>query len=48
VPSTGDLATITSNTVSYNQDDAPTFERTTIPTPLQQRALDLLQVRVEM
>jgi transposase len=44
----GDLATITSNTVRYRLDDAPTFGRTTIPTALQQRALDLLHVRVEM
>lgn len=44
----GDLATITSNTVRYRLDDAPTLQRTTIPTPLQQRALDLLDVRVEM
>ena len=44
----GDLATITSNTVRYQLDDAPTIEQTTIPTPLQQRALDLLNVRVEM
>ncbi len=41
-----DLATITSNTLRYSQDDAPDFERTTIPTSTQQRALDLLDVRV--
>jgi len=41
-----DLATITSNTLRYNQDDAPDVERITIPTPTQQRALDLLDVRV--
>jgi len=43
-----DLATITSNTLRYSQDDAPDVERTTIPTPPQQRALDLLGVRVNM
>jgi len=43
-----DLATITSNTVRYSHDDAPDFERTTIPTPTQQRALDLLRVRVNV
>jgi hypothetical protein len=43
-----DLATITSNTVRYRMDDAPTFGRITIPTPVQQHALDLLHVRVEM
>jgi len=43
-----DLATITSNTLRYSQDDAPDFERTTIPTSTQQRALDLLDVRVHV
>ena len=43
-----DLATVTVNTVRYRLDDAPTLERTTIPTSQQQRAFDLLQVRVEM
>jgi len=43
-----DLVTITSNTVGYSHDDAPDFERITIPTPTQQRALDLLRVRVNV
>ena len=44
----GDLATITSNTIHYNQDDAPNFERIATPTRVQQRALDLLHVRFGM
>jgi transposase len=38
-----DLATICANTVQP-VDDLPTFTKTTIPTPLQRRALDLLAV----
>lgn len=39
-----DLATITRNTCRPNLPDAPTFEKITRPTKLQQRALDLLAV----
>ena len=39
-----DLSTITRNTVQFNIPGAPTFEKVTQPTPLQQRALDLLGV----
>jgi hypothetical protein len=39
-----DLATIARNTCRPNLPDAPTFEKITQPTKLQQRALDLLDV----
>jgi len=43
-----DLATVTLNTVRYRLDDAPTLERMTLPTPLQKRALDLLEVSLAL
>lgn len=43
-----DLGTITLNTVRYRLESAPPVERITIPTRLQQRALDLLQVGVHL
>lgn len=42
-----DLGTIVRNTIEPALPDAPVFEKTTIPTPLQQRALDLLGVRID-
>ena len=39
-----DLATIVSNHVQPRDASTPPFDIITIPTPLQQRALDLLQV----
>ncbi len=44
-----DLATIAKNTIVFNTNhldsgEAPTFARITVPTPLQQRAFDLLGV----
>ncbi len=39
-----DLATITCNTCRPRLPDAPTFEKITTPTPVQQRALKLLGV----
>jgi transposase len=41
-----DLATISKNRVKPNLPDAPLFDKVTVPTPLQQRALNLLQVRL--
>jgi hypothetical protein len=41
-----DLASIVRNTCKPTAIDAPPFQKTTIPTPEQQRALDLLQVRL--
>lgn len=41
-----DLATIVKNTFKSTIPDAPTFNKATIPTPLQQRALDLLQLQM--
>jgi len=41
-----DLATITKNRIRPNITGAVPFEQTTRPTPLQQRALDLLGVRL--
>jgi transposase len=41
-----DLATITRNTLQPNMAQIPTLEKTTRPTELQQRALDLLGVRL--
>ena len=47
-----DLATIARNTVVFNTNNTdsaqgPTFENITIPTPLQQRAFDLLEVALK-
>jgi hypothetical protein len=39
-----DLATLTKNTVQPRTEGLPPFERLTLPTPLQQRAFDLLGV----
>lgn len=41
-----DLATIAKQRCQPNHPHIPTFEKTTIPTPLQQRAFDLLHVRI--
>ena len=41
-----DLASIVRNTCKPAVIDAPPFQKTTIPTPEQQRALDLLQVKL--
>ena len=41
-----DLATIVRNTCRPTAIDAPSFDKTTRPTPLQQRALDLLHVKL--
>jgi hypothetical protein len=41
-----DLATLAQNRIQPALPGAPTFEKTTQPTPLQQRALDLLGVRL--
>jgi hypothetical protein len=41
-----DLATITHNTCRPNLPDAPTFEKVALPTPIQQRALDLLKLKI--
>ena len=41
-----DLGTIVRNTIEPAVPGAPVFEKTTIPTPLQQRALDLLGVTI--
>ena len=40
-----DLATIVRDRIQPQLPDAPTFDKTTIPTPIQQRAFDLLEVR---
>ena len=40
-----DLATIVRDQIQPKLPDAPTFDKTTIPTPIQQRAFDLLEVR---
>jgi transposase len=40
-----DLATICKETIQPRLPDAPAFEKVTIPTPLQQRALQLLRVK---
>ena len=47
-----DLATVARNTVVFNTSntdsaEVPTFESITIPTPLQQRAFDLLEVALK-
>ena len=39
-----DLATITRNTIQPGQKQLPSFQKVTQPTPLQQRALELLKV----
>jgi transposase len=41
-----DLATIVKNRIRPRNSDAPAFEMITTPTPLQQRALELLHVRL--
>jgi hypothetical protein len=41
-----DLATIVRNTCKPTAIDAPSFEKTTVPTSAQQRALDLLKVKL--
>ncbi len=41
-----DLGSIVRNTCTPNVSSAPAFEKTTRPTPLQQRALDLLRVKL--
>jgi hypothetical protein len=41
-----DLATIVKNRIEPRIAGAASFDQTTRPTPLQQRALDLLQVRL--
>jgi hypothetical protein len=41
-----DLATICKNRIQPRLPDAPVFEKVTIPTPLQQRAFQLLQVKL--
>jgi len=40
-----DLATITSNRIQFRAE-APTFDKLTLPTPIQQQALDLLGVHL--
>ncbi len=39
-----DLATICKETIKPRLPDAPPFEKVTLPTPLQQRALQLLRI----
>jgi len=41
-----DLATIVKSRCQPKHPQIPSFEKTTIPTPIQQRALDLLRVRL--
>ena len=41
-----DLATISKDRIKPNLPDAPLFDKVTVPTSLQQRALDLLRVRL--
>jgi len=43
-----DLATIVRNTCTPTSLDVPSFEKTTRPTPLQQRAFDLLGVKLAL
>ena len=43
-----DLGTIVSNTCRPHIADAPSFEKVTLPNPLQQRALDLLAVSLRL
>jgi len=43
-----DLATVTKNRIQPNIEGAPAFDRITTPTPLQQRAFDLLGVSYRM
>jgi hypothetical protein len=42
-----DLATIVSNRVQPKDASTPAFDMITVPTTLQQRALDLLQVTIK-
>ncbi|MBD3266390.1 IS1634 family transposase [bacterium] len=42
-----DLATICKQQCQPNHPEMPFFEKTTVPTPLQQRAFDLLKIRLE-
>ena len=42
----GDVGSIVGNTCSPTAISAPAFEKTTRPTPLQQRAFDLLGVKL--
>jgi hypothetical protein len=41
-----DLATISKDQIKPNLPDVPSFDKVTVPTPLQQRALELLGVRL--
>ncbi|NER07771.1 MAG: transposase, partial [Okeania sp. SIO3C4] len=41
-----DLATLTQNTIQPTNQEVPSFEKTTLPTPIQQVAFDLLNVSV--
>lgn len=41
-----DLGTIVRNRIQPTMPDVPAFDKTTIPTPIQQRAFDLLGVRL--
>ena len=43
-----DLGSIVRNTCTHTAIDAPSFQKTTRPTPLQQRALDLLGVKLAL
>jgi transposase len=43
-----DLGSIVRNTSTHTAIDAPSFQKTTRPTPLQQRALDLLGVKLAL
>ncbi len=43
-----DLGSIVRNTCTHTALDAPSFQKTTRPTPLQQRALDLLGVKLAL
>jgi transposase len=43
-----DLATVAKNRIRPNMAGVPEFDRITIPTPLQQRAFDLLGVRLHL
>ncbi len=41
-----DLSSMVRNTCKPTTINAPTFDKTTVPTPAQQRALDLLNVKL--
>ncbi len=43
-----DLGSIVRNTCTHTTIDAPSFQKTTRPTSLQQRALDLLGVKLAL